>query len=429
MIRKKASIALISLVVASIFCSARSTEEEIKLNPYKAGGVYFMYDFDNPPLTKAPKGYKEVCISHYGRHGARYLYLESQNLRVVEVWRQLKENGKLTRYGEDVYRRVMEHFSQTHYREGDLTDKGWEQHSRNAAIMYKAYPAIFRKNPQIIANSTLVPRCIMSMNAFCSSLWRQNAALDIHQNTSRIELPSLNPHTTENPFRQENSSDDDRYKRKDPWGGKLRDFTAKTVDCSAFVGRLVTDPDYLASLRKPQSFMTDMYNFVLNMQCSDTGVDLMDVFTPDELYALWQVDNYMYWVENGPLATRDRAVVDNMISSIEQDLRSGRPVVRLRFGHDSVLLSVLSTLGVNGMGTMPESADGIKDIWQNYNVPMGATFYMVFYKPVNGKGDILFKAVLNGKEATMPFEAVCGPYYRLSDLLLLAPPVEDREHE
>lgn len=416
MIRKRASIVLICLALGSVFCDARNTKEEIELNPYKAGGVYFMYDFDTPPLTKAPKGYKEFCISHYGRHGARYLYLESQNLRVVDVWRTLKEEGKLTEYGEDVYRRVMEHFSQTHYREGDLTDKGWDQHTRNGQIIYKSYPAIFQKNPHIYATSTLVPRCIMSMNAFCSGLWRKDAGLDIHQNTSRMELPSLNPHTTENPFRKENSSDDDRYRRKDPWGGKLRDFTVRTVDCNAFVNRLTTDPTYLASLRKPQSFMTDMYNFVLNMQCSDTGVDLMDIFTQDELYALWQVDNYMYWVENGPLATRDRAVVDNMISSIEQDFESDRPVVRLRFGHDSVLLSVLSTLGVNGMNTIPKNADEIKDIWQNYNVPMGATFYLVFYKPAHGNGDILFKAVLNGKEATMPFEAVSGPYYKWTDL-------------
>lgn len=407
---------LLALLLFPSAANAQDSHQQIAEIPDRAGGVYYMYEFGTPEPSRAPKGYREFCISHYGRHGARYIYLEKQNLRVVDVLESLKKNGKLTEYGEDVHRRVMEHFSQTHYREGDLTGKGWDQHARNAEIMYRAYPAIFRKKPQIIATSTMVPRCIMSMNAFCSSLWRMDPGLDIHENTGRMELPSLNPHDKDNPFRRDTTSDADRYKAKDPWGGRLTEFTEKTVDCRDFIKRLTTDPEFLATLRKPQSFMTDMYNFVLNMQCSDTGVNLMDVFTEDELYALWQVDNYMYWVENGPLATRDRDVAVNMIESINRDLESEKPVVRLRFGHDSVLLSLLSTLGVNGMNTIPENADGIKDVWQNYNVPMGATFHMVFYKPVRGDGDILFKAVLNGREASMPFDAVQWPYYRWEDL-------------
>lgn len=416
MARKYASILFTLLVSVSFSAHANDVLDQIAANPYKAGGVYYMYDMNTPALTPAPKGYTPFMITHYGRHGARYLYLESQNIRVVNVWNSLAKEKKLTPYGEDVYMRIMEHFNETHFHEGDLSQKGWDQHTEIARRMYNDYPEIFRKNPQITAMSTMVPRCIMSMNAFCSSLWKQNASLDISQYTSRVLLPMLNPHTSENPYREENSSDEDRYKRKDPWGGKLREFTEKTLDPTAFIERITTDPEFLATLRKPHSFMTDMFNFVLNMQCTETGVDLMDVFTPSELAALWEVDNYMYWNENGPLQKRDFDVVYMMISKAEKDIASGKKTVRLRFGHDSVLLTVLSTLGVNGMGRMPSSAEDIKNVWQNFNVPMGATFYMVFYKSTKGDGDILFKAVLNGKEATMPFTAVSGPYYKWEDL-------------
>lgn len=403
-------------VLMSFDTTGQNAKDMIYSNPFRAGGVYYMYDFNTPQLSPAPEGFVPSYITHYGRHGARYLYLESQNDRVLNTFVTLYENGKLTEYGEDVFRRVKQHYEQTHYHEGDLSRIGWEQHFNNGKLMYDAYPEVFTCEPEIIAKSTLVPRCIMSMGAFCSGLFCRDSNLNISQESSRIYLPALNPHANENPFRTENSSDEDRYSRKDPWGGRLSEFTAAKLDATSFASKITSDVSFLTSIRKPYSFMTDMYNFVLNMQCTDTGVNLMDVFTSDELYALWQVDNYMYWVENGPCAKRDMPAALDIVNMAEADIKENHPVVRLRFGHDSVLLSILSILGVNGMDAVPNEADGIEKVWQNYNVPMGATFYLVFYRS-NQSSDILFKAVLNGKEATLPIKAVTGPYYNWAEYL------------
>lgn len=59
---------LITTLLASLLCLgvyAQSSLEEITANPAKAGGVYLVYPTQIDAQTKAPKGYKPFCISHY----------------------------------------------------------------------------------------------------------------------------------------------------------------------------------------------------------------------------------------------------------------------------------------------------------------------------------------------------------------------------
>ena len=63
---------LVVLLLAAT-AGAQSAYDEIKADIDKAGGVYFMYPFDTPSATPAPKGYEPFYISHYGRHGSRWL--------------------------------------------------------------------------------------------------------------------------------------------------------------------------------------------------------------------------------------------------------------------------------------------------------------------------------------------------------------------
>ena len=57
---------LVVLLLAAT-AGAQSAYDEIKADIDKAGGVYFMYPFDTPSATPAPKGYEPFYISHYGR--------------------------------------------------------------------------------------------------------------------------------------------------------------------------------------------------------------------------------------------------------------------------------------------------------------------------------------------------------------------------
>jgi hypothetical protein len=47
---------------------------------------------------------------------------------------------------------------------------------------------------------------------------------------------------------------------------------------------------------------------------------------------------------------------------------------------------------------------------------MACNVQLVFYRPVNGKGDILVKALLNEREVSMPVKTKQYPYYKWKDL-------------
>ena len=73
--------------LAALAASGQNLRDEIAANPSKSGGVYYVYTYDNPVLTPAPKGYKPFYISHYGRHGSRWLLHDSEYDEVMAVFR------------------------------------------------------------------------------------------------------------------------------------------------------------------------------------------------------------------------------------------------------------------------------------------------------------------------------------------------------
>ena len=59
-----------------------------------------------PALTKAPKGYKPFYISHYGRHGSRWLISTRTYTEPVFFLQKAKEAGVLTAQGEELLKKL-----------------------------------------------------------------------------------------------------------------------------------------------------------------------------------------------------------------------------------------------------------------------------------------------------------------------------------
>ena len=67
------------------------------------GGVYYAYPIesglDNPQLQPAPEGYEPFYISHYGRHGSRWL---TNDARYTWVNQHFDDDKNLTKLGKSV---------------------------------------------------------------------------------------------------------------------------------------------------------------------------------------------------------------------------------------------------------------------------------------------------------------------------------------
>ena len=99
--------ALAALVMPSAL--AQASLEEIAATPGKAGGVYYAYPTpDSTAWTAAPKGYKPFYISHYGRHGSRYLISDNDYAAPRDLLRRANEAGALTDLGREVLVRLIQ---------------------------------------------------------------------------------------------------------------------------------------------------------------------------------------------------------------------------------------------------------------------------------------------------------------------------------
>lgn len=80
----KRIISLLTVLAAGALAApAQTSLEEIRENPDRAGGVYLAYpNIDGAPVTPAPKGYEPFYISHFSRHGSRYLISDKDYSRL-----------------------------------------------------------------------------------------------------------------------------------------------------------------------------------------------------------------------------------------------------------------------------------------------------------------------------------------------------------
>lgn len=67
---------------------AQSTREAILEDIARTGGVYYAYPVKEAIATPPPKGYKPFYISHYARHGSRWIQSEQDYKTVVDISRK-----------------------------------------------------------------------------------------------------------------------------------------------------------------------------------------------------------------------------------------------------------------------------------------------------------------------------------------------------
>ncbi len=92
----------------------------------------------------APKGYKPFYVSHYGRHGSRYLIGDRDYKWLVDLFEEAHREGALSDLGEDTRQRLLKVWEEAEGHGGDLTPLGVRQHRGIAERMYAAFPKPLR---------------------------------------------------------------------------------------------------------------------------------------------------------------------------------------------------------------------------------------------------------------------------------------------
>ena len=167
--------------------TAQTARENLKRDLFKAGSNYYAYPKPSTSLTPAPKGMAPFYISTYARHGSRYLIKEQEYNTPYNWLRKASESGKLTEMGEKVYEQVSVLRQEARNRWGELTPLGASQHRQIAQRMYNNFPEVFEGTSIIDARSTVVIRCIISMENALVQLTRNNPKLVIRSDANKAQ--------------------------------------------------------------------------------------------------------------------------------------------------------------------------------------------------------------------------------------------------
>ena len=404
-------------VVLAIFClgvNAQTTFEEISADLNKAGGVYLAYPTVETKQTPAPKGYKPFYVSHYGRHGSRYLLSDRDYQWIIQLMEKAETVNGLTPLGHDVLKRLNMVWEEAQGRAGDLTPLGVRQHQGIAERMSKNFPEVFSGKRHVSARSTVVYRCAMSMVAFGDRLKQLNPQLDMSYEMSEKYMSYLNYHSARsNAF---------THGKKGPWVEEYRKFEEAQVHPDRLVSTLFSNADFIRCEVNPSELMWGLYWIAVDMQDMETPVSFFDLFTAKEMFDLWQCVNYRFYMGNAnPLASNGlvmanaKSLVENILESADAAIKDRSIAATLRFGHDGNVIPLLALLQIENFDVAVAGPAEVYKHWCDFKAtPMASNVQIVFFE--NKAGDILVKFMHNEKEVHVPVKTDQWPFYHWNDV-------------
>lgn len=412
---KRTYLILLLLTVLGVAFS-QTTKDELFATPGKTAGVYYTYpDQDIVPYTAPPKSYEPFYISHFGRHGSRYLISDSDYKNVLDKFEDADKNNALTILGKDVYSRLQQVWKEAEFRGGDLSPLGIQEHKGIAKRMYENYPQVFTKDGQYSACATTIVRCILSMDAFCEQLKEMNSTMQIERNSGMKWQRYLNHHTKEAiDFRS----------AKYTWKEEHRKFQQEHVKPLRLINSLFSNKDYIRKNIDPEETMWQLFAIAGGMQNIETELTFYDIFDKQELFDLWQCKNYKLYVNDANAAINGGLMFENCKPLLKNILDGANHIIStngkgadFRFAHDGNIIPLAMLLHLDGCYNSVSNPDEYYQAWSDFKVaPMAGNIQIVFFRK-NKSDDILVKFMLHEKEISVPpIKTDMAPYYHWKDV-------------
>ena len=400
-------------------------------------GTGRLYPETVPAVPNAPRGYVPVYLSHYGRHGSRYLADHGGYEAVAEVLSKAAADDMLTPLGEDIWSRYQAVLPDLESHEGELAPLGAEQHRRIAGRMAANFPHLFkgsRRSPaRVIANSTNLERTMLSMLNFEQALLERYPSLDIQSDASKTYMGRINQHSPQNP---KVTADDVRWKSLDaPWRPAFDRWCEELLDWRPLCGRLFKEADYICKLGDPVRFERSFFVVAQNLpSCPVDDCGFFRAFSDEDLADLGKLENYTFYVEKSRWPGGNKrgcylseTVLGDILDRAAEDLSDGIRV-RLRFGHDGCIMALLSMMKMDGWNTIVEDPGQAWQVWDASRIPMASNLQLVLFAPRRHASspvpeDLLMLLMLNEEPLVLPLPSVHDHFYRWTDFLSYCAPI------
>lgn len=414
---KKTLIIILLALSAAWPAFSQTARQKIEADAELGACTYRLYPVPTVAPTPAPKGYKAFYISHYGRHGSRWLTARERYENPRRMLLQADSAGVLTPYGKDVLGRLGIVSEAADLRYGDLTLKGAEQHRGIARRMYENYPSVFADSARVDARSTTVIRCILSMGAGCRQLSALNPALRITNDASNHDMYYMNCPDKDGKFAAIRKSK--KYRKA------VEEFEGRHLRPARLMKALFSDTSFITRYSaggskksdRSNALYQDLFELMCDMPNTDCDVSFDDVFTAQERHDLFAVTNMNWYMYHGSSPLSDSAMPFRQADLLNEIIDTADSVIvarlhgaTLRFGHDSIVMPLAVLLELGNCGYSTADLEQLADNWNMSEiVPMAANIQFVFYS--NDAGHVIVKVLLNEREAKLPLTTDMAPYY------------------
>lgn len=377
-------IAISSLLLCTIFLHALplAAQKGSDRNAYiqktyqRLGGIYYAYPVpENNLFAAAPQGYKLVYLSHYGRHGSRWM---TSDKRYEWLWQQFEDERQLTRQGRSVRRRLKKICDNARGNGGQLSPVGVRQQHGLLLRMSSRFPQLFAPESRVTARSSVVRRCRKSMEAFVEEMKALGLGARIDMRTDSVDMQWMS------------------HESPDEMLLKLQTDKSWTLPTHRLLASLFLHPEAIADTAR---LFSELYAVASDLQDVDLpGISLYDLFTLDEMRYCYQracremrYENGVDPGNHGIPAQCAANLWGNIVLCADRVLASGKPGVTLRFGHDTALYRLLSLLGAS---PVVDDSLNLAEL-----VPMAANLQMLFYR--NRQDSVVVAFYLNERPITL----------------------------
>ena len=345
--RKQAKLILL-LFCFTLTAFAQKSSEQM-------GAIYYVYpEYKVGRFTPVPDGFVPFYMSHYGRHGSRWLTSDARYEWIIE---QFSDEDNLTKAGKKTAKMLQIVWQQARGNGGKLSPIGARQHEEIARRMALRFPKLFSSESEIEAFSSVSDRCVKSMQAFCRGLDDDQRKRKVEQHADSADMTWI------------------AYKSPELEAWQKTVHPPRRLGNERFISALFKDPSRVQDAEK---LMTELHAVASDMQDVGLKLDFYQLFTEEELRDIYEQNNLRMWLCNGQApdnyGVTQRSAVSlwhNIKAQAERALQ-GNLAATLRFGHDTPLYRLLALLGPDNLSD--EQTDEMDEV-----IPMAANLQIVFY--------------------------------------------------
>ena len=409
---------IVSLLVSASVQAQTDVIKEMKADINRAAGMFYTRPVGKMPKdTPPPAGKKPFYINHYGCPGAYYLDKSEYYTETYAIFAKADSLGKLTKLGQDVFRRIRLLCEDAKGRYGELTAKGAQQSRALVKQMVERFPDMFTAKGYYSVRSVVENRCILTMQEGLLQLSAMQQPLTARSRVSFQEKPFMDPEDKLLISQRLDSLTMARFDR----------FKMLNSDDGRLMNALFNDQNYVITNIDANDLGRQLYILAGDVQHTDIAgvVTLYDIFTPQELHRQWRRQNAWHYINYGGCtlnggyqAYLQRGLLRNMMHMGDSVMKRYNPLMHLRYTHANVVMSLACLMDLDGYGLHTENLDSLEAYgWANYRIaPLGGSIEMIHYRSERGDPDVLVKVLLNGHEARLPIETDCAPYYHWNDV-------------